>query len=75
MFCLTCIDQATVLLELFYDILVSILHVLADKICDRKNKFSRIVKRAHDFLASFNYTVGQADSVVILAKVRCLKQS
>ena len=73
MFDLTLVNQPSKVFELFHDVFVSILDVLAFEVSHRINKFPSGIYWTNDFLALFYNSSGKAYSIIIFTMIWGLK--
>ena len=67
--------ESAVFLQPFDDVFVSIFHVLAFEIRDRIDEFAYLVQGANNLLVTGDDSGGQADTIVVLSKVRSLRKN
>ena len=74
MFDAACLNKSLRPLQMFDDILVCVLDILANKVSDLGGKPANTIQRTDNLSVLLNDSMSKADTVVIFSKVRGLEK-
>ena len=70
----SCLDQTLNVLEMFDNVLVGVLDVLANKVSDFAGESAHTIKGANNLTILLDDTMSKTNSVIIFSKVWSLKK-